>query len=128
MAEQHALEVSLRSVRDQTRALAGRSLDRATRAPLAALERLADSLARAAGSVGGDLATLETVVESADREPTGQARLVFTGLRERVADAVRRWQQVRTADLPALNALLERQGAPAVHVMEQAPERRAGPW
>src|SRR2546427_177025 len=39
MAEQHALEGSLRSVRDQTRALAGRSLDPATRPPLAAFER-----------------------------------------------------------------------------------------
>jgi len=131
MAEQHALEGSLRSARDQTRALAGRSLDRATRPPLAAFERLADSLARAAGGVGGaggDLAGLETVVESADREPTGQARLVFAGLRERVTGAVRRWQQALTADLPALNARLGRQGAPAVQVPALSPEATRGPW
>ncbi|PYP42566.1 MAG: hypothetical protein DMD42_11850, partial [Gemmatimonadetes bacterium] len=56
MAEQHALAGSLRSARDQIRALAGRSLDRATRASLTALERLADSLARTSGGASDDLA------------------------------------------------------------------------
>src|SRR5205823_5288380 len=74
MAEQHALGQGLRGARDQLRALAGRSLARATRGSLAALERLTDSLARATDAAGGELAGLETVVESADREPTGQAR------------------------------------------------------
>jgi photosystem II stability/assembly factor-like uncharacterized protein len=128
MAEQHALEGSLRSVRDQTRALTGggggggRSLERATRGSVAALERQADSLARVVGGAGGELAGLETVVESADREPPGQAREVFIGLRERVAGAVRRWQQLLAVDLPAVNALLRRQGAPAVQVPPQRPE------
>ncbi|HXL11838.1 MAG TPA: hypothetical protein VN955_10625, partial [Gemmatimonadales bacterium] len=128
MAEQHALGQGLRGARDQLRALAGRSLARATRGSLAALERLTDSLARAADGAGGELAGLETVVESADREPTAQARAVFVELRERVAGALRRWQQVLTADLPALNARLRREGAPAVQVQEPVPDKEKGPW
>jgi len=128
MADEHALAGSLRSARDQIRALAGRSLDRATRGSLTAVEGLADSLARAAGGAGDELAGLETVVESADREPTEQARSVFAIQRERVAGGVRRWQQVLTTELPALNALLARQGAPAVQLQEPPPEKMAGPW
>src|SRR3989475_2842445 len=70
MAEQHALAGSLRSARDQIRALASRSIDRATRGSLTAIEGLADSLARASGGASDDLAGLETAVQSADREPT----------------------------------------------------------
>ncbi len=128
MAEQHALAAGLRSARDQIRDLAGRSVDRVTRGSLTALERLADSLARAAGAAGDELAGLETIVESADREPTEQARAVFAALRESVAVAVRRWRQTLTAELPALNSRLKRQGAPPVQVVEQVPERKTGPW
>ena len=99
-----------------------------TRGSLTALERLADSLARAAGAAGDELAGLETIVESADREPTEQARAVFAALRESVAVAVRRWRQTLTAELPALNSRLKRQGAPPVQVVEQVPERKTGPW
>ena len=128
MAEQHALGQGLRGARDQLRALAGRSLARATRGSLAALERLTDSLARAADGAGGELAGLETVVESADREPTRQARAVFTAQHERVAGVARRWGQVLTAELPALNTRLRRQGAPAVQAEEREPETKTGPW
>ena len=128
MAEQHALGQGLRGARDQLRALAGRSLARATRGSLAALERLTDSLTRAADGAGGELAGLETVVESADREPTQQARAVFTAQHERVAGVARRWGQVLTAELPALNTRLRRQGAPAVQAEEREPETKTGPW
>ena len=128
MADEHALAGSLRSARDQIRALAGRSLDRGTRGSLTAVEGLADSLARAAGGAGDELAGLEAVVESADREPTEQARSVFAIQRERVAGGVRRWQQLLTTELPALNELLARQGAPAVQLQEPPPEKMTGPW
>src|SRR5438477_6971292 len=128
MAEQHALAGSLRSARGQVRVLAGRSVDRATRGSLTALERLTDSLSRAAGAAADELAGLETAVESADREPSQQARAVFTAQRERVAGAVRRWRQVLAAELPALNQQLGRQGAPALQLEEQAPDRKTGPW
>ena len=48
--------------------------------------------------------------------------------RERVAGAVRRWRQVLAAELPALNQQLGRQGAPALQLDEQAPDRKTGPW
>jgi photosystem II stability/assembly factor-like uncharacterized protein len=128
MAEAHALAGGLRGARDQIRSLAGRSLDRAARTSLTALERLADSLARATAGASDDLAGLETAVESADREPTEQARAVFAAQRERVASAARRWQQVRTTELPALNARLGRQGAPALQLQEQVADRKTGPW
>ena len=123
-----ALAGSLRSARDQVRAFAGRSVDRATRGSLTALERLADSLSRAAGGAGDELAGLETAVESADREPTQQARAVFAAQQERVAGAVRRWRQMLTTELPALNKELGRQGAPALQLQEQVPDRKTGPW
>ena len=128
IAEQHALAGSLGSARDQIRALADRSLDRATRTSLTVLEQLADSLARASGGAGEELAGLETVVESADREPTQQARAVFAAQRERVAVALRRWQQVLTTELPALNTRLGGQRAPTLQLREEVPERKTGPW
>jgi len=128
MAEQHALAGSLRSARDQISALAARSLDRATRASLTVLDGQVDSLARAVDGAGDELAGLETAVESADREPTEQARAVFVAQRERVGGALRRWQQLLTAELPALNARLGRQRAPAVHIEEHVPDTTAGPW
>src|SRR5439155_1037005 len=87
MAEQYALRVAVRGVRDQLRPTAVPSLD---------------SIAQGAGD--GALAGLETVVESADRQPTQQSRDVFDGARARLARAQRRWQEFVTKDLPVLNA------------------------
>ena len=112
LGQEHALGVSVRGMRDQTRGLANRSLDSATREALAAVERAADSLARSADAVGGELGGLETVVQSADREPTGAARDAFSELRERASRAARRWQDLVAKGLPALNGQLRRQGAP----------------
>ena len=92
MAEQYALRAAVRGVRDQLRPTAAPSLD---------------TIAQDAGD--GALAGLETVVESADRQPTQQARDVFDGARARLARAQRRWQEFVTKDLPALNAQRARQ-------------------
>ena len=122
MAEQQALHGSLRGLESQLRALAGRALDRTARGSITALQQAADSLARGVRGAGGELAGLETVVESADREPTQQARDVLADLRERLAGAARRWERVLTSDLPALNMRLEQQGVPALQVPAQARE------
>ena len=127
MADQHALERTLENVRDQTRALATRSLDRATRTSMGVLEHETDSLARAVRGSGGELAGLETVVESADREPTAQARAVFAGLRGQVAGAAQRWQRVLASDLPALNVQLQRSGVPALQVSTPARDSIGAP-
>ena len=122
MAEQQALYGSLRGLESQLRALAGRALDRTARGSITALERVVDSLARGVRGAGGELAGLETVVESADREPTQQAHDVLAELRERVGGAARLWERVLTSDLRALNMQLERQGVPALQVPAQARE------
>ena len=118
IGEQYALTQSVRKVRDQTHSLASRSLDRATRASIGGVERAVDSLVRTTASVGSELGALETAVESADREPPQQARDAFAELRERLRTAARRWQDVIASDLPALNARLRQQGAPAVQQAE----------
>jgi hypothetical protein len=76
---------------------------------VAALGRSVDSLVQAS-SGGGELAGLETAVESADREPTEQAREAYAEVQRRLARTERRWQEVRTTELPALNARLQQRG------------------
>ena len=122
MAEQQAVDRGIRGLDTQLRGMAGRTLDRATRERVTSLERLADSLGRSERAVGGDLAGLEAVVESADREPTAQARDVYAELRERLRTAAARWQRTIAGDLPALNAQLQRQGVPALRAPAETPD------
>jgi hypothetical protein len=118
LGSQRALQAALRGVRDQLRTLQGAAgaagagagkLDTQSASTVAALGRSVDSLVQASGG-GGELAGLETVVESADREPTDQAREAYAEVQRRLARAERRWQEVRTTDLPALNARLQQRG------------------
>jgi hypothetical protein len=105
---QYALHGAARRLRDALKGLGDRQLEAETRGALVALEQRVDSLVRASAS--GDLGSLETVVESADREPTAQAHAAFAALRARLAALEGRWQGVATQDLPALNARLARAG------------------
>jgi hypothetical protein len=107
-ATEHALHRAARQLRDALKGLGDRRVDAETRAALIALEQRVDSLVRASAS--GDLGSLETVVATADREPTAQARAAFAELRARRAAHERRWQEITTEDLPALNARLARAG------------------
>jgi photosystem II stability/assembly factor-like uncharacterized protein len=107
-ATQHALHGAAHRLRDALTGLGNRQLDADTRAAVSTVEQRVDSLFHASAS--GDLGSLETVVESADREPTAQARSAFAELRARVAAHERRWQALTTEDLPALNTRLARAG------------------
>jgi hypothetical protein len=107
-ATQHALHRAARRLRDALKRLGDRPLEAEARTALVALEPRVDSLVRAAAS--GDLGSLETVVESADREPTAQAYAAFAALRARLVALEGRWQGVATRDLPTLNARLARAG------------------
>ncbi|OLC06163.1 MAG: hypothetical protein AUH42_06200 [Gemmatimonadetes bacterium 13_1_40CM_70_11] len=123
MAAQHALQNAVRGLRDDLRGLDARRLDAATRTALTTLQQAVDSLVRAAGGVGGgELAGLETVVESADREPTAQAREAFAEVQARLARAGRRWQEVQTTELPALNARLQQRGLAPLRAAPGKPE------
>ena len=119
LADEHALRGAVRKLGDDLRTLEGRSLDDATRRAIVSLERGADSLTRALS--GGDLADLETVVGSADREPTQQSRDVFDELGGRLAQARRRWEQIQTQELAAVNDLLRGSGLPTVRAETESP-------
>jgi hypothetical protein len=127
MAEQQALSGDVRGLGTKLREVAHRNLDRAGRTRLTTLDQLSDSIARGVRAVSGELASLETVVESADRAPTQQARDVFAELRGRLGRAKERWQRALTSDLPELNAELRRQGAPSLQAPAQARDSIAGP-
>ena len=127
IVQQQALQVGLRGLQGELRVVGQRAIDKGARGRLVALERVADSLAHEVRSVGGELAGLESVVESADRAPPEQARQVFAGLRDRLGAASGRWQRVLASDLPALNTRLQRQGVPPLRVPAQARDSIAGP-
>jgi len=120
LADEHALRGAVRKLGDDLRTLERRSLDDATRGAIVSLERGADSLGRALS--GGDLADLETVVGSADREPTQQSRDVFDELRGRLGQTRRRWEQIQTQELAGVNDLLRRSGLPPVRPGTESPE------
>jgi photosystem II stability/assembly factor-like uncharacterized protein len=65
---------------------------------LGATAAAADSVAKAAGD--GALADLLTVVESADREPTQQARDAYASQLARLVDLRRRWDAIRKLSPP----------------------------
>ena len=86
----------MRQLGDDLRTLERRSLDDATRGAIVSLEQRADSLGRALS--GGDLADLETVVGSADREPTQQSRDVFDELSGQLRQTLQQmtWDQANS--------------------------------
>ena len=120
MVQQQVLQIGLRGLQGELGVVGQRAIDKGARGRLVALERVADSLAREARTVGSELASLESVVESADRAPTEQARQVFGGLRDRLGAVSGRWQRALARDLPALNTQLQRQGVPPLRVPAQA--------
>jgi hypothetical protein len=123
LAEQYAVAHGAVALRDQLRALAG-----GARRMAPETKTMVDSLARAAAALAdaptaGDLAALETVIQSADREPTQQARDAFAELRARLDRDRARWEALRTRELAALNARLAREKVPQVRLTAEAPAR-----
>ncbi len=60
------------------------------------------------------IAWLSNVVDSADAAPTRQARELFEELKARTEAQIGPWQEALARDVPALNALMQREGIPAV--------------
>jgi photosystem II stability/assembly factor-like uncharacterized protein len=56
--------------------------------------------------LNGDLASLETTVESADAAPTVQCTTAATERLEALKSQLARWNQIKSTDLPALNERL----------------------
>ncbi len=96
--QQHALRGAAGDLARRLHGTDTRRLDAARAAAVTAAAQAADSVARAAGD--GSLAALLTVVESADREPTQQARDAYATLSARLADLRRRWDEIRKLSPP----------------------------
>ena len=90
--EQTEISRAARAMHDALWGIRLEGLDSATRAHVTSVSAATDSITHA---LDVDLAGLLMSVESADREPTQQARDAFAAIRLRVADAARRWKKIQ---------------------------------
>jgi hypothetical protein len=104
-ARQFALQAAARVRRQQLAALPAGLADPAH----AAAARMAAATDSIVNAMDDDLANILGTVESADREPTQQAREAFNESQARLAMLAKRWNAIETTDLPALNAMLRAQ-------------------
>jgi hypothetical protein len=63
-------------------------------------------------ALNGELASLYGIVHGADRAPTTQALAALSDVRQQLASLLSAWTTLRTKDVPALSAQLERAGLP----------------
>ncbi len=61
-------------------------------------------------------ASFNDIITSVDQPPTAQQLQVFDELHTRLAAQLAQWQQIQTADVPALNDLMRKNGVPALTV------------
>ena len=80
------------------------------------LEQLADKAPRhqSLSAVNGSLASLVTEVDDGDRSPPAQYRESFAGYRKTLDMDLAAWEQVKSQDLPRLNAVLTAKGHAAL--------------
>ena len=95
--------------------LAGRLAPLAARGNLPAgladaARRLRRQVMAAAATLPDGLASLETVVQSADREPPAQTREAFSRQEAALRSARERWEAVLRTEVPALDARLKKAG------------------
>ncbi len=64
-------------------------------------------------------ATFSDQIQSVDQAPTAQQLLVYDDLHERLTAQLAKWQQIQTADVPALNDLMRKNGVPTLSVGSQ---------
>jgi photosystem II stability/assembly factor-like uncharacterized protein len=102
-AMQFALESAAHTLRERLRTIPAATLDSGARAAITNLGAATDSIEHA---MGDDLASLLSTVESADREPTQQARDALKEANVKLAALERRWAAIEKVDLPRLNTVL----------------------
>jgi photosystem II stability/assembly factor-like uncharacterized protein len=124
-----------RSVRDQLKSLRPQASDRSQgQSIVAAIDAFDRKLVNLAGSeqrrrdetaadagptlarLNGTLATLLTVVDSADAPPSAQAMQALDGAQKNLDQLLATWQQIQQNDLAQLNQLLRRSGLAAISV------------
>ncbi len=99
---------------------------------VSALEKKMRSLAGAGGGffappspevtlarVSGDVATLYGLVGAADAAPTTQETAAMTAVEREWVDVSKRWGEIKSTDIPALNRQLRGAGLPEVQVTAQ---------
>ncbi len=96
--------------------------DRASQATVAASEAV-EAKVRALtdapagfGPLNRDLTRLMIAVDQSDSPPANQVIEAFRGMCEQVRDAVAKWEELRTTDVPPWNAVLHRESLPPVGV------------
>jgi photosystem II stability/assembly factor-like uncharacterized protein len=116
-----------RSVREQLKKIAGGSSEGLK----TSLEMLDDEIsgvldgpkdsggsasAPALGHANSNLIALYKQVENADAEPTSAQSGAFTRTADELATTLKRWNELKNADLAALNSQLKASGLPEVHL------------
>jgi hypothetical protein len=74
------------------------------------------------GPMNRDLTRLMIAVDQSDTPPAGQIIETFTGMCQDTRAALQRWNDLRTHDMPQLNAMLAQQALAPLTVPSQALE------
>ena len=121
LADQNDLDSAAKMLRDKLQMLRQQQkLNSKTRSTADAIDKKVKSLDAFLDDTG--LATLETVVMSADREPAQQMHEAFAVMQERLQKAQQQWQEIAGKEVPQLNKRLAAQSLPAIHLALTASE------
>jgi photosystem II stability/assembly factor-like uncharacterized protein len=102
-AAQFALEGAAHTLIGSLRTIPAATLDSGARAAITNLKAAADSIE---SGMGDDLASILSAVETADREPTQQARDAYKAADLKLLELTKRWNTIASTDLPRLNTVL----------------------
>ena len=125
----------VRSLRQQLKALQGTAVE-ASQSKIAALDAKAAELEGSEGGYGARFLTspagrslarlnaaltqLLALMDSADVAPTTQAVAMFNDVHAALAEQLKRWQEIKSKDVPELNIKLEQSGLKALNPALQA--------
>ncbi|MFQ5706842.1 MAG: WD40/YVTN/BNR-like repeat-containing protein [bacterium] len=115
IADQHDLDTAVNELRGQLRHLQkSPDLNSETKSDISAIEKRIDSLNNFLND--GRLASLETVVMSADREPAQQMQDAFQVMNTTLEQSEQQWKEIKSKELAILNKRLKRQGLSAIQL------------
>jgi hypothetical protein len=63
-----------------------------------------------------EYASFNDLIQGADQAPTAQQLLVYDDLHGSLTAQLAMWQQIQTADVPALNGLMRKNGVPTLSI------------
>ena len=139
MREDYAAVQEVRALRAQVKTLAEKAGKGPAGEALAALDAKAAPLQGSAGGfeggpgrggagdlsrLNGQLVALLEVLQEADAKPTPAAVSAVEELRKSLAGLLARWKELKTREVPAVNAELRKMGLPPIAIVEAAPPTR----